>query len=571
VIEISIIVVVRNEEGFIIPCIKSVEQQFKDHSGWELIVVDGLSTDKTKENLENYLSQVYYEWKILNNPKKILASGWNIGIKEARGTYVLRPDAHATLHPGYISKGIEALRRDPSISVVGGRINAKAESRMGKILKSAISSKVGVGNSPFRTLNRSGFVDTVAYGIYKRSLFSEMGYFDETLIRHQDNDLHRRIHQAKGKFYLSVDMQADYYCRDKVQKLLHQMFSNGYYLAFLTIKSLRLRHVSPLLFYVSLITLFLLGQAHEILLMVGAGIALAYAITILIMVIISSVKNRYPYEIINVGIIPLIHLYYAFGMWLGILSRLYSSLLPRKKEKGLLSRLEQQYPGIISDAFVWDARNWSKATEFWDRQIDGLRGKKGLEIGAYKGGITLLFALNGADMTCSDTIASQDKARQFHSLYNLKRSPKYIKKDVLELDEIDQYDFVVFKSVMGEVGKNGCSENIEKAFSNIHKALKPGGKLFFCENLRASPLHMLYRKLHVSKETPWRSYWNYETPAFYKNALSPFSVVAQKSYGLFGEMGKTPIVVSMLGAIGRIIAPIVPPSARYILFCVATK
>ena len=60
--------------------------------------MDGMSGDGSKEIATQYLKNQNYSWIVLDNPKKILASGWNIGIKAAKGEYVLRPDVHAILH-----------------------------------------------------------------------------------------------------------------------------------------------------------------------------------------------------------------------------------------------------------------------------------------------------------------------------------------------------------------------------------------------------------------------------------------------------------------------------------------
>ena len=200
---ISIIIVSRNARAKIINCIQSIESQFQiGDNHWELIIVDGMSEDGSKEVVTQYLKDKHYLWTILDNPKKILASGWNIGIKAAKGTYVLRPDVHATLHPGYVDHGIELLEEKPDVTAVGGALRTKSSGFWGDIIAQALSSKIGVGGSPFRTNTKDGVVDTVAYGIYRKSMFNDVGFFNENLKRHQDNDMHDRIKSAGGQFYL---------------------------------------------------------------------------------------------------------------------------------------------------------------------------------------------------------------------------------------------------------------------------------------------------------------------------------------------------------------------------------
>lgn len=68
---VSVIIVVRNAEKNIIACIDSIFCQFKEGELWELIIVDGLSTDKTKEIIIDYLNQRNIEYRIENNPQKL--------------------------------------------------------------------------------------------------------------------------------------------------------------------------------------------------------------------------------------------------------------------------------------------------------------------------------------------------------------------------------------------------------------------------------------------------------------------------------------------------------------------
>jgi glycosyltransferase involved in cell wall biosynthesis len=218
-IDISVIVVFRNEEDYIIDCIQSIESQFEQNElNWELILVDGDSQDKSTELAREYLKSKSYPNQIIYNPKKTLAPGWNIGIKAAKGSFVIRPDAHSKLHTGYIEKGIKTLNLKEDVTAVGGVLETKAKGFWGNIIKVALSSRVGVGNSGFRTAKQSGYSDTAVYAVYRKEIFDKVGYFNEELVRHQDNDMHNRIKKAGGKFYMNVEMKADYYARDSVKK-----------------------------------------------------------------------------------------------------------------------------------------------------------------------------------------------------------------------------------------------------------------------------------------------------------------------------------------------------------------
>ncbi len=321
---ISIIIVLRNKKSNIINCIQSIESQFqKNDNAWELIIVDGMSDDGSKEIATQYLKNKNYSWIVLDNPKKILASGWNIGIKAAKGTYVLRPDVHAILHPGYVVRGIQLLEKKPDVTAVGGALQTKAAGYIGEIIAQALSSKIGVGGSPFRTHTNDGFVDTVAYGIYRKSIFDTVGYFNENLKRHQDNDMHDRIKNTGGKFYLLNKMKADYYCRNSIKSLSIQMFQNGFYLTQLSIKKLKLRHMMPLLFFLSLTILYIITMLTNQFESVPWIILGAYLFIITIVSINISFKKRHIKYGLLLLVIPLIHVTYACGMFTGLLKKVF--------------------------------------------------------------------------------------------------------------------------------------------------------------------------------------------------------------------------------------------------------
>ena len=316
---ISILIVLRNAKDNIVNCIQSIESQFQGNNiEWELIIVDGMSDDGSKDVATQYLKNKTYSWTVLDNPNKILASGWNIGIKAAKGKYVLRPDVHATLHEGYISNGLKVLADQPDVTAVGGALQTQSKGFWGEIIAKALSSKIGVGGSPFRTNAADGFVDTVAYGIYRKSIFDRVGYFNETLKRHQDNDMHDRIKKVGGTFYLFGQMKADYYCRSTIYSLAKQMFQNGFYLTQLSIKKLRLRHVMPLIFYGSLVLLLFLTPFS----MVFNGVALlqlgCYFFVIALLGIQIAFKSRHLKYMFLIWVIPVMHIAYALGMFVGL-------------------------------------------------------------------------------------------------------------------------------------------------------------------------------------------------------------------------------------------------------------
>lgn len=249
---VSVIIVARNAEKNIISCVDSILNQFEEGDQWELIIVDGLSTDKTKEIVIDYLSHKNVVYRIENNTRKTLASGWNMAIQLAQGEYIIRPDAHAELLEGYVKTGIEYLRKNDAIAAVGGTLNTIADSFIGRMIAMVLSNPMGVGRSLFRIgVTKDTYTNTAVYAVYRKKIFEIIGDFNEKLNRNQDIELHQRITNAGYKFLTSAYMKATYHSRTTFCKFLKQGFWNGYWI--IKSHSFYINHLIPLVFLLSLI------------------------------------------------------------------------------------------------------------------------------------------------------------------------------------------------------------------------------------------------------------------------------------------------------------------------------
>ena len=278
---ISAMIVARNEEKRIGKCISSLLHQDYPASCYEIIIIDGESTDATLDVIEEERAKAEIEGnipevRIVNNPKHILAAGWNIGIKEAKGEYVIRPDAHAYVEENFISKSVEVMLKVGDAACVGGQMTTLSDTKTGDIIKEALSSPFGVGGAKFRYQKTAGYVDTVAFGLYRKSVFEEIGYFNENLVRTQDNDLHRRMRDAGMKFYLDPEIHSYYYSRDSYKKLSRQQFNNGVWTMInfrLRPGKMSIRHFVPLGFVLAILATVIGGIIwHPIWILTAAGV-----------------------------------------------------------------------------------------------------------------------------------------------------------------------------------------------------------------------------------------------------------------------------------------------------------
>ena len=195
--EVSIIIPILNERDHIEKCVESVINSTKNISDMELFLIDGGSTDGTLDILST-LSSKYNFIKVLHNEKKMIGAGINIGINHSKGDYIVRLDAHAIFPDGYIEVLLKAIKNaDRDIVNIGGALTTLPSENdiIAKSIAIALSSRIGVGNSPFRVaeIEEPKFVETVPFGIYRKEVFKDLGLFNENVPRSEDLELSQRI------------------------------------------------------------------------------------------------------------------------------------------------------------------------------------------------------------------------------------------------------------------------------------------------------------------------------------------------------------------------------------------
>lgn len=260
---ISVLIVVRNGSQDIIGALDSIAQQ--DYSPLEVLVVDGLSDDNTKALAAEYAARhPNFALRVLDNPGRIQASGWNVGIRAASGNYILRLDGvHCRLERGYIHRCLEELLKlqqtDATVAATGGRRLSvtRTDNPWSEAIALAQCSRFGVGNATYRLGTQSGFTDTLGVPLYNRDILFKVGLFNEALGRSEDNELHARLRQQGYKLYFLADAVALYHPRTSLPEVAHQMFHNGWWVS-ATIVRLRsfpfgIRHLVPFLFWLTLL------------------------------------------------------------------------------------------------------------------------------------------------------------------------------------------------------------------------------------------------------------------------------------------------------------------------------
>jgi cellulose synthase/poly-beta-1,6-N-acetylglucosamine synthase-like glycosyltransferase len=262
-----VIVPARNEQQRIAKCLTCLASQTYPQDRMEILVIDGMSEDKTREIIRDFkpaASDSHPQIKIIDNPRRQRATALNIGVRRAAGDVVARVDARTVIPEDYIEKCVHTLLETGADNVGGVQRPAVEESgRHHKARQTqfavglAMSHFFGVGNAQFRLGGQSGYVDTVYLGCFKKHVFDKVGLFDEdAAVIGEDTDMNHRIRKAGGKVFLNKDIVAYYHPRDNLKDLWKLYFRYGGARAGNLIKAgvfTSWRQLVPLLFLVALV------------------------------------------------------------------------------------------------------------------------------------------------------------------------------------------------------------------------------------------------------------------------------------------------------------------------------
>ncbi len=223
---VSVLVPVRNEERYIERCLYSLAAQDYPRARFEIVLIDGMSTDATRGTIARFAAESTIDLRLLDNPKQRTAPALNIGLAASRGDVIVRVDGHAHVAPDFLSRSVAALI-ETGADCVGGVIESEGDTYLGRAIAVAMSSRFGVGGAAFRTAGAAGPVDTVAFGAYRREVFDRIGGFAEDVDRGEDDEFNYRLLDSGGTIVLAPEIRAHYTVRGDLRTLWRQYFGYG--------------------------------------------------------------------------------------------------------------------------------------------------------------------------------------------------------------------------------------------------------------------------------------------------------------------------------------------------------
>lgn len=261
---VSVIVPIRNEERYVQNCLQSLLRQTYSSASYEIIVLDGQSSDRSREIIDGLCRELPHLYCI-DNPAGTAPAAMNIGIRHAKGDIIIRADGHTVYPDDYIENCVKYLDQSRADNVGGSLLTVPADNTLGaRLVAAMLSNPFGVGDSRFRISSKEGFVETVPFGAFRREVFDRVGMYNEKLVRNQDNELNARIRRAGGKIYQTPALQTTYHPVAGFLQLLKQTYRNSQWHVFSVREnshSMGLRHFVPAMFLICLAGLFLASAA----------------------------------------------------------------------------------------------------------------------------------------------------------------------------------------------------------------------------------------------------------------------------------------------------------------------
>lgn len=256
---ISIAIVAYNEELLLPSLLGDVIKQDYKKGNIEIILINSMSTDKTKVIMNDFKDEHYLEYYnilVLDNINKKQASGWNIAFINFTGEAIVRIDAHATIPTDFISQNSILLREGESVTG-GVRSNVILGDKPKTLLLLEVEKSLfGSGIAVFRQNKDRIYVKSMFHAAYKRNVIKDVGGMNECLGRTEDNEFHYRIREHGYKLCYSSNVRSFQYTRNTLKKMITQKFKNGYWIALtagVNIKILSIYHFVPFAFVLALI------------------------------------------------------------------------------------------------------------------------------------------------------------------------------------------------------------------------------------------------------------------------------------------------------------------------------
>ncbi len=320
---VSLCVVAYNEEQFLPNLLKDLQNQTYPHNLTEIVLIDGNSTDRTKQIMQDFAKAAtdFYSVQVLDNPKRVQAAGWNVAISNAKSDVIIRIDAHTHIPAQFTEKNM--ILQEKGEYVTGGVRPCLIDSPTPwkETLLEVENSMFGSSISKGRKNTRSSYVKSMFHAAYRREVFEKSGGFNPKLLRTEDNEMHYRVRNAGYRLYCDPDIVSYQYARSDFKKMVKQKYGNGYWIG-LTLGvcpgCISLFHLVPFAFILGII--FTTALAAFSLWHLAALMWILYGLFVLtgtVCTVINKKANRWTFLMPVLFLV--MHISYGVGTFVGLI------------------------------------------------------------------------------------------------------------------------------------------------------------------------------------------------------------------------------------------------------------
>ena len=215
---LATILPVLNEEGHIEACLQSLLRQSIPSNEHIIVVLDGGSTDRTKDLVQSIQDGVKLDEQpliqLIDNPNRFVPHARNLALQNLPDsvTHLLEFNGHIEVEPDHLSKmkaiWLRLEEQHPSIAGLGCRVvgSQGGQSVVESIIDSTLRSPLGGSTGQFATFETEGPTNVPAFALHRRSALEAIGGWDESFLTSQDSDLSMRLKKAGYSLFRTPDV-----------------------------------------------------------------------------------------------------------------------------------------------------------------------------------------------------------------------------------------------------------------------------------------------------------------------------------------------------------------------------
>lgn len=331
---VSVIVPCYNEQATIGLLLDALDKQTFPRHEMEVIIADGLSNDRTRQEIEAFqIAHPQLKIMVVDNHKRNIPSGLNRAISASNGEFIIRLDAHSVPYPDYIELCVNALQAELGENVGGvWEIKPAGDRWMARAIAAAVAHPLGVGDAHYRFTGSARSVDTVPFGAFRKTLIDHIGMFNEALLTNEDYEFNARIRQANGQVWLDPAIRSVYFARSNWSSLIRQYWRYGFWKGRMLLRfphTLRWRQALPPLFVLSLLSLALLGLWIPVAWQILAAEIAVYSLALILVAGMLAIKKQDLAMLVGVPLaIASMHISWGAALLWSLISSQRKTMMP---------------------------------------------------------------------------------------------------------------------------------------------------------------------------------------------------------------------------------------------------